>query len=397
MNKTIVIRLLIAFACFFNVIFVSCKKETKEYRIAPEFDEYVQRFVTEANKHGKVFDFHKSGLIIEFVDNLGDFDGRCYYENPIRIEIDKGYWQKYGNFANGDLLKEKVIFHELGHGFLNRKHLNELFDDGDWVSMMHGGDGANPPDGRESWNINYRGYRRLYYLNELFNTYTPTPTWATEKPVIALDTIQNNVFTENFDNNKNNWSIGTGDSTTVSMANGIYTFQNGSNYRNYYMAKTVSIDNTRNFNFEMLMKFTAKSPHDACGIVWGGSSGANLYYFCITKDKDFKIGNYSNYGWYIDVPCSTIKDNDYNKLSVRSVNGNFYLYINDVFVYQTDVDGLFGNMIGFQTSSQTTVQIDKIKISYLGARLTKSNSISSNVSKETFTGTTPDINSQLVK
>jgi hypothetical protein len=397
MNKTIVIRLLIAFAFFFNVFFVSCKKETKEYRIASEFEDYVQRFLTEANKHGQNFDFHKSGLIIEFVDKLGEFDGRCYYENPIRIEIDKGYWQKYGNFANGDLLKEKVIFHELGHGFLNRKHLNELFDDGDWVSMMHGGDGANPPDGRESWNINYRGYRKAYYVNELFNTSTSAPTWATEKPVIALDTNQNSVFTENFDNNNNNWSIGVGDSTSISMANGIYTFQNGSKYRNYYLSKNIYIDKTRNFYFEMLIKFTAKSPNDACGIVWGGSTGTDLYYFCITKNQNFKIGNYSNYGWYIDVPCSKIKTNDFNKLAVRHVNNNFYLYINDVFVYQTDHDGFFGEMFGVQTSSQTTVQIDKIQISYLGASATKSNFISGNESTETFIGTTPNSNNQLVK
>ena len=377
-----------------SLLIISCKKDDKEYRIAPEFEEYVQRFIDEANNHGQKFDFKKSGLIIEFVSNLGAFDGRCFYENPIRIEIDKGYWTKYGKYANGDLLKEKVIFHELGHGFLKRKHLNDIFDDGDWSSMMHGGDGENPPDGRESWNINYRGYRRTYYINELFNPSTSKPTWATGKPVIALDTNQNSIFAENFENNNNNWLIGTGDSVSLSLKNSIYTFQNSSKNSSFYITKNISIDKTKSFHFEIEFKFVAKSSNDNCGLVFCGNSGTDLYYFSITKAKNFRIGNYANYGWYIDIPCSKINNTDYNKLAVNYVNGTFYLYVNDTFVYQTDYDGFFGDMFGFQTSSQTTILIDKMQVSYIGSTTTKSNVISGSASKETFRGTIP---AQLMK
>ena len=378
-----------------QLFFYSCKKDSHEYSVAPEFDEYVQRFRDEANKCGLTFDFQKSGLIIEFTNDLGKFDGMCHYEKPIRIQIDKTAWDKYGKYSNGDLLREKLIFHELGHGFLGRKHKNDLFQTGDWVSMMHGGNGELPSDGRKSWNINYRRMRRDYYIDELFNPTTAFPLWATENHTFKADSIMTAVFTESFIDNGNHWSIGIGDSSISSINNGLYSFQNISKHQSYYVAKTISVDKTKNFSFEIDLKLISVSDDKDCGIVWGGNSGSNLYYFKMTNDKRFKVGNYSNFGWYIEVPNNAIKPSDYNKLVVCHFDSIFYLFINDVYVYQTDYDGFFGDIFGFQLQPQTTVLVDKMQISYITSGAFKVDILPVEISKETFKGTLPDINSQL--
>src|ERR1035437_9451238 len=72
------------------------------------------------------------------------------------------------------MMKEDLIFHELGHGLLKRDHLNLTLENGDWKSIMCGGDKV----GTRSWNINYKGIRRNYYIDELFDENTPAPDFS---------------------------------------------------------------------------------------------------------------------------------------------------------------------------------------------------------------------------
>src|ERR1035437_3275505 len=151
----------------------SCKNSS-EHRVGSEFTVYVQRFQDEATKHGQNLDIVNGGLIVEFADLKDGVAGLCHYEKPIRIEIDRTYWNAIDKFADADLMKEDLLFHELCHGFLGRKHLNSTLENGDWKSIMCGGDKVN----NRSWNINYHGVRRAYYLNELFNESTSAPDYS---------------------------------------------------------------------------------------------------------------------------------------------------------------------------------------------------------------------------
>jgi len=154
----------------YNLLFIpiflsiSCK-DTNEYRVNDEFTPYVQKFIDEAALRGKTYDFEKTGLIIEFANLDNDVAGLCHYEDPIRIQIDKDYWNALQGTEGEELMKEDLIFHEMGHGILGRKHINDILENGDWKSIMCGGDKVDD----RPWNINYRGFRRTYYLDELFN------------------------------------------------------------------------------------------------------------------------------------------------------------------------------------------------------------------------------------
>ena len=116
-------------SCF--LVFTSCK-DSKEYRVDSSFSDYLQRFETEAASRGRTFDPQSSGLIIEFANLKDNTAGLTHYEKPIRIEIDQTYWNDISKSAGADLMKEDLIFHELGHGLLKREHLNTTLENGDW-------------------------------------------------------------------------------------------------------------------------------------------------------------------------------------------------------------------------------------------------------------------------
>jgi hypothetical protein len=148
------------------VFFSGCQKGSL-YDVPPEFQQYIDKFEEEAELRGNTYDIEKKGLKIEYASQDG-YVGMCYYEVPVRIEFDKEKFDKLSESG-----KEFIVFHELGHGILNRKgHLNDTLPNGHWKSMMRG-----DPEDVSSHPLEYQPHRD-YYLDELFDPGTPVPEWA---------------------------------------------------------------------------------------------------------------------------------------------------------------------------------------------------------------------------
>lgn len=141
------------------------------FDIDPEFEIYVQEFIDEAAKRGQTIDFSDTGLTVQFSEfGLPTANGRCFFASH-RIEIDKNDWVSFS-----PSFRSFLLFHELGHCELRRGHVNDKFlNDGAWRSIMKG----DPFTGIENRiPVPYFGFRRDYYLDELFDPGLPTPEWA---------------------------------------------------------------------------------------------------------------------------------------------------------------------------------------------------------------------------
>jgi hypothetical protein len=193
----------------FLICFSSCSKDEVDplADVAPDFLPYLQRFKTEAAaRDAKLIYDH---LKAEFVES-GSIGGFCGYGdvNPphVRIVNSDGCWNKIT-----DTNKEILFFHELGHSILLRSHINDTLPNGDFKSMMFGGNqfyiyAESTPE------------RRSYYLDELFNpSGVAIPDWAKSKvnpTLILFDTIPaGNVWTHT------NQSPGNGNIGTIDQAN----------------------------------------------------------------------------------------------------------------------------------------------------------------------------------
>ncbi len=173
----------VANAIIVAIIFMgvlACTKDKEEkvgaqgvYEVDPAFEPFVDQFIREGAKRGHQIDFSDTGLRIEFSDRELEFAGGFCYLGQHHIVINKAIWGQTG-FVD---YKMRLIFHELGHCALGRSHRNDRFGNSVWKSLMRG-DPLNQAERRIP--VPFYGFRKEYYIDELFDEAVSDPDWADE-------------------------------------------------------------------------------------------------------------------------------------------------------------------------------------------------------------------------
>jgi len=355
--------------CTSLFIFTSCK-DSKEYRVDSSFADYLQRFETEGASRGRTFDLQTTGLIIEFANLKDNTAGLTHYEKPIRIEIDKTYWDDISKSAGADLMKEDLIFHELGHGLLKRDHLNTSLENGDWKSIMCGGDKVD----NRSWNINYRGMRRKYYLDELFNESTPAPDFSSNQ--LAVDTTGYGSFVSyNFDTPAQaGWILGDNLNYTISLDNGRLKFLSKVSEVYLVLLKLPNpITIQTDFSYDITLSYPTGDATSQYGLVFGpvaaGSTGNNdpIEYLTINNNQKMYMGNRSWYSYFTELTKTSVLSGGNNKLKVFKIGQVLYYFINNVYCYSSEIVAASTlNEFGFLVPPNGTVWMDNLHISKKG-------------------------------
>ena len=351
------------FSLLIAIMVASCG-DPHEYRVEPIFVEYVQRFELEAAKRGKDYKLQTEGLIIEFAKLKNDQAGLCHYENPIRIEIDSVYWKKISVVAGADYMKENLIFHEMGHGILGRKHLNTTLENGDWKSLMCGGDKVD----NRPWNINYRRERRNYYVDELFSESTLTPLYTTTELLVDTSKFTQRLWLTFNTGSKSDtgWDLGTNTNYTAEIDNKQLKFSSKftSSYGILLSVQNDYINIKSDFSFEMEIDAETKANTDQFGMVFAVNTKDTTEYFKINREQNMYPGNSAWYSYYSQLKKTAINKTGKNKLKVVKMAGIIYYFINNVYVYQTEVEIFgYGNNFGFIVPAGATIWIDNLIIS----------------------------------
>lgn len=354
------------------VIFSSCK-DHNEYRVGSEFTEYLQRFRNEAAERGRTFNVEAEGLIIEFANLKNNTAGLTHYEDPIRVEIDETYWNDISSTAGADLMKENLIFHELGHGLLNRSHLNSTLENGDWKSIMCGGDMINDRE----WNINYRGERRAYYIAELFNESTPIPNFASTQFLAEADTLGfKSAIRLTFDTPQKQdagWPIESNSSYTTSINNGRLKFESKIDMVYLITAKT-PINIINDFSYELTLEYPSSTDATSqYGLIFGTVPDASapyaiesMEYFTINNNKKMYMGNRTWYSFFTELTENQIITNGANKLKVFKIKDKLYYFINNVYSYCSEIEAKKdGFHYGFMVPPHGTLYLENFNISKL--------------------------------
>jgi len=157
-------RVSIVFLSLLSILF-SCTPdnnfpdpETELIGVDIQLQSYFNTFETEGRQRGVNLDlseYELTGDISEIhQDNVA---GQCQYSSnrPNAITIDKSFWKNAS-----PMLREMVVFHELGHCVLARGHREASNHNGHCLSIMRSGTG--------SCSTLYNAENRKYYLDELF-------------------------------------------------------------------------------------------------------------------------------------------------------------------------------------------------------------------------------------
>lgn len=121
------------------VLFLAgCEKDEPEVvEVDARLQVYFDRFAEEGAARGVTVDYEEvliSGSIEDIdADNV---QGQCISNSASsnQILVNTEFWN-----TSNDLLREFVIFHELGHCFLDRDHIDDETPNGACVSIMHSG------------------------------------------------------------------------------------------------------------------------------------------------------------------------------------------------------------------------------------------------------------------
>ncbi len=353
-HKIILYILLIGVICI-----ASCKSDW--YNIPDSVEPYVETFDEYAQQRGLDYDFEELGLIIEF-SNLGeDTAARCNYEDPIRIELDEETWTA----ANEDD-REAIMMRYMALGFLNRQNTNTVFPNGEWTSLMRG-----RPYGTENTmyhTLNYYGFRKPYYVDELFDEKTQWPWWADNQTsydsIYELESVP--LLNEQFLGNENVWEQ-TNMTLEAEVNNGEFRLQNSSNSSELALYDH-GLEMEEDYKIECIIKIENSNSSDLSGLIWGASD-LNAYYFTgYDLQHNILISNSKenfNY-FYAYVENENIADFlNYNKLTVVHLNDLVYVFLNENFVYLTDIHELYGASFGFKVGANSTLVVDRLTIEHL--------------------------------
>lgn len=121
--------------------------------------EYFDRFETEGQNRGYDIDIRAQGITAEIEPIDEDHvAGLCRFNfrAPNHIVIDAEFWRE-----TPPRYLELIIFHELGHCYLNQDHREGVLDRNVCASIMR--------SGIEDCVDNYNVDTRSYYLDELFD------------------------------------------------------------------------------------------------------------------------------------------------------------------------------------------------------------------------------------
>ncbi|MEM1119112.1 MAG: hypothetical protein AAGJ18_01605 [Bacteroidota bacterium] len=297
-------NLLLVLALFLT--FQNCRKNTNigangQYLVDPVFEPYVQEFIAEGAKRGRTIDFSESGLIVEFSDgSVQTASGFCYIGEH-HVVIDKSEWTSLSEDVRGFLL-----FHELGHCELDRGHKNVKFPNDVWQSIMRG----SPLEGTEVWiPIPFFGFRKDYFIDELFDQNISAPAWA--NPNFPLTDIPTNrkeqiAFAENINRINERVSDIMGD----------------------YEIKV---------NFKRIVGRPNRTK-----FIWGNTT--QHYYIDIFPDQGFNVSGYfigvrkdnRDNGLFYSKNTININGEELNEITIRREDGFEKVFLNGEFIFHID-------------------------------------------------------------
>ena len=150
----------------------ACNKKTPDDPAQPKeqrlLDSLTDNFIKEASARGVDVSNWSSSVEVLFGSLPKDKAGSCKPNSyPKVVTIDHYYW-KIATMA----AREQLVFHELAHCLLQRKHTNDTLAFGACSSWMREKDSDCLINlGNKVW--------RQYYLDELFAQHSNAPSWLT--------------------------------------------------------------------------------------------------------------------------------------------------------------------------------------------------------------------------
>ncbi len=204
-----------------------------------------------------------------------------------------------------------------------------------------------------------------------------------------------NVITDYFTNNKNNWpTTNSSGNANMSVSNSYYNFEHLKEKGGWAVNIPKTIDTSRDFEIKTTIKKISGVTNISYGFQWG-KEGKSSFRFYITGNGYYKIARViDNKEELIKkfTKNSAIKTGNgaLNTLKIRKEGDQYKFYVNNTFVAQSDFEAFFGHRFGYVIYNKQKIGVDNLTIKYL--KKSKNTIVTSNTLKvplnESFTSNT---------
>lgn len=179
------------------------------------------------------------------------------------------------------------------------------------------------------------------------------------------------VFFEDFNNNKNNWTIADNKNARSGIDSGFYYLT--AKGHAYGEAQEVKIDTRKDFEIEARIKIVSgnsEHKHYYSMLFWGRDA-MNSYYFTFAKDgfASVEICDGKNQSDCLtkngSLRKTSLDPDGFNIYTIRKTNRTYSFFVNGTKFYEMPFAPFFGNLIGFGAGRKVSLAIDYLKVTYL--------------------------------
>ncbi len=179
------------------------------------------------------------------------------------------------------------------------------------------------------------------------------------------------VFFDDFNNNKNNWTVADTKHERSRIDSGFYYLT--ANGHAYGEAQEIKIDSRKDFEIETRIKIlSGDADHkNYYNMLFWGREAMNGSYFTFAKDGfvSVEICDGKNQSDCItkngSLQKALLNPNDFNVYSIRKTGKTYSFFINGKQFYEMPFTPFFGNLVGFGAGRNVTLVIDYLKVIYL--------------------------------
>ncbi|MEP6585022.1 MAG: hypothetical protein ABJA90_12185 [Ginsengibacter sp.] len=179
------------------------------------------------------------------------------------------------------------------------------------------------------------------------------------------------IFFDDFNNNKNNWTVAGNKRESAKIDSGFYYLT--ATGHAYGETQEIKIDTRKDFEIETRIKIlSGEADHkNYYNMLFWGREGMDGYYFTFAKDgfASVEICDGKNQSDCMtkngSLQKAILSPDDFNIYTIRKTSKTYSFFINGKQFYEMPFTSFFGNLIGFGAGRKITLAIDYLKVIYL--------------------------------
>lgn len=196
---------------------------------------------------------------------------------------------------------------------------------------------------------------------------------SNKRSCIESDSLRRIVFSDNFDDNKNNWNLISNDNFLVYINNGVLHIEkykkNRENNGCLWFKKSIDNFNTStDFKISFDTQFiTYDDVYSGIDFQWGNLND-ELFQFSFNTHGQMNLKKFTRNisSRWTDITSTVelklIEKSSTNKVSIRQIDDRCIICINDIEVINTKIQKINGNQIGFQQCLKVAWEMDNLEI-----------------------------------